>query len=142
MCASEGRSVLRRARVRRMLSSFQRRSSILLLCHRPPPPSLLTVSYALSFSEQFFCDDEPEKIAASDLPTSVYQAIVSIERTQWQRIARDVFHADPDRLDPWQVLEKVRSTNTCSNLDSPVHVWIDEEGWHSIDVYDRQAWMQ
>ena len=52
-------------------------------------------------------------------------------------MAKDVFGVEHGNLDPRTVLEKVRETDTCSNLDSPVHVWIDEEGFYGVDVYDR-----
>ena len=29
-------------------------------------------------------------------------------------------------------------TDTVSNLDSPVEVWIDSEGYHTIEVYDKE----
>ena len=97
------------------------------------------MAYSLSFAPGFFCEGAPGAIPTSDRPTSVYQAILSIQADEWLRIARDVFNADPDRLDPWQVLDRIRITNTCSNLDSPVHVWIDEAGFYGVDVYDRRT---
>jgi hypothetical protein len=95
------------------------------------------MAYSLSFSPEFFCVGDRDSIRPSGRPTSVYQAIVSMRADTWAQIASDVFCVEPDRLDPWTVLEKVRRTDTCSNLDSPVHVWIDEEGFYGVDVYDR-----
>ncbi|MEX1096291.1 MAG: hypothetical protein WED34_09595 [Planctomycetales bacterium] len=92
--------------------------------------------FSLSFSEEFFVDGDIDAVAPSDRPSSVMQAILSMSDETWNRIARDVFHVDPDHLDPLVVLERVRETNTCSNLDSPVSVWIDEEGWYDLRVYD------
>lgn len=34
------------------------------------------------------------------------------------------------------VLEMVEKTNTCSNLDSPVRVWIDTDGDYTIEEYE------
>jgi hypothetical protein len=34
--------------------------------------------FSLSFSEDFFCDGEPDTIRASSRPTSAYQAILSL----------------------------------------------------------------
>lgn len=95
--------------------------------------------YALSFTEEFFCEGDPDAVEASDRPTSVYQAIRSLSDETWEQIARDVFGVEADRLDPLTVLDRVRETNTCSNLDSPVRVWIDEEGWYDLLIFDRGA---
>lgn len=94
------------------------------------------MAYSLSFSEAFYVDDDFDDITPSERPTSVYQAILSIQEEEWKQIAHDVFGADPEHLDPIAVLDKIRETDTCSNLDSPVEVWIDEEGWHRLEVYE------
>jgi len=36
------------------------------------------------------------------------------------------------------VVVKVQETDTCRNLDSPVEVFIDSEGWHTLLVYDSR----
>lgn len=92
--------------------------------------------YALSFSERFFLPDDPEQITCSDKPTSVYAALLKMRQETWDRMAREVFDSDPDRLDLLFVLDRIRETNTCSNLDSPVQVWIDPDGWYDVLVYD------
>ena len=92
--------------------------------------------YALSFSEDFFCNGNPEEVRPSDWPTSVYQAILSMSQAKWNEIAREVFHVESNRLDPLTVLHRIRQTNTCSNLESPVQVWIDREGFYELLVYD------
>jgi hypothetical protein len=93
------------------------------------------MSYALSFAERFFIDDDPEKIRPSERPTTVYQSIISLSRDAWRHIAFEVFNVPVDRLTPGTVLDKVIETNTCSNLDEPVEVWIDSEGNHSLRVF-------
>jgi len=93
--------------------------------------------YALSFAEEFFCDGDPDTVQPARRPSSVYQAIVSLREEKWNEIAREVFHIEPEGLDPMTVLDRIRQTNTCSNLDSPVQVWIDEEGWYDVLVHDR-----
>ena len=92
--------------------------------------------YALSFSEDFFCDGDPEEVRPSHWPTSVYQAILSMRRAKWNEIAREVFDVESDRLDPFILLDRIRQTNTCSNLESPVQVWIDHAGWYDLLVHD------
>ena len=95
------------------------------------------MAYSLSFSEPFFCNDEIDSIRSSEQPTSVYQAILSIQDHEWNQIAFDVFGVDPEHLDPMAVLDRIRETNTCSNLDSPVRVWIDKEGVYDVIVFDN-----
>ena len=68
--------------------------------------------YALSFSEDFFCDGDPEEVRPSHWPTSVYQAILSISQAKWNEIAREVFHVEPNHVDPLTVLRRIRQTNT------------------------------
>jgi len=53
----------------------------------------------------------------------------------WDLMAREVFSADPDYLDADTVLARVVETNTCRNLDPPVEVFVDPEGYHTILVY-------
>ena len=93
------------------------------------------MSYALSFSEEFFVGHDPERIAPSPQPTSVLQAIHSLQDDAWRVIAREVFGVSTDRLAPEAVLARVIETNACSNLDEPVEVWIDPDGCHTLAVY-------
>ncbi|MCH7686339.1 MAG: hypothetical protein IH899_06620, partial [Planctomycetes bacterium] len=66
--------------------------------------------YALSFSEDFFLDGDPEEVRPSNWPTSVYQAILSMSQAKWNEIACEVFHVEPNRLDPTLVLDRIRQT--------------------------------
>ncbi len=97
------------------------------------------MAYSLSFSEAFYADDDLDSITPSQQPTSVYQAIQSIRDEEWKQIARDVFGIDPEHLDPMTVLDRIRETNTCSNLDSPVDVWIDREGDYQVTVHEQHS---
>lgn len=96
------------------------------------------MSYGLSFSDRFFYSEQPEQTQCSERPTSVYQAVLSMREEAWQQVARDVFHADSQRLDLDTVMDRVCQTDTCSDLSSPVDVWIDPEGLHTVAVYDKQ----
>jgi hypothetical protein len=40
-------------------------------------------------------------------------------------------------LEPDVVLAKIIETDTCSNLDEPVEVWIDYEGYYSLYIYGQ-----
>lgn len=94
--------------------------------------------YSLSFAPEFFWGTGPiEKIKPSSRPTSVYQAILSIPHDRWAELARDAFNCPPDHLDVETVLDKVIQTDTCENLESPVRVYIDSEGWFSVLVHEE-----
>lgn len=94
------------------------------------------MAYDLSFSERFFLERDQHNVAPSPQPTTIYQAIVSMQEKQWNEVAREVFGVEGSQLQPEAVFDRVVSTNTCSNLDSPVQVWIDAEGVHTLLVYD------
>ena len=75
--------------------------------------------------------------ALNKRPASVEQAISQLTVKTWARLARDVFHCEPEFLDIETVLHKIEETNTCLNLDSPVEVAIDLNGAFTVLVYDR-----
>ncbi len=100
--------------------------------------------YSLSFSEEFFSGDgscDIYDIAPSDRPTSVLQAIISLPRETLMEIATDVLGSrDPELfMDSesfaFDVLDKARETDLCSNLDSPVRVYLDPEQNFWVEVY-------
>ena len=97
------------------------------------------MAYALSFAQEFFWGTVPiEKMKPSPRPTSVYQAILSLDEQQWAALARHVFHCPPDNLDVETVLDKTVETDTCANLDPPVQVFIDPDGWFMILVHEEK----
>lgn len=99
------------------------------------------MAYALSFAPDFFWGDgsiAPDEMQRNDRPTSVYQAILSLSDDQWTALARDVFNCSPGDLDPESVVLKVQATDTCRNLDSPVEVFIDADGWHTLLIFDSR----
>src|SRR6266404_394129 len=99
------------------------------------------MAFALSFAPEFFWGDgsvAPDELPRSDRPTSVYQAILSLTDDEWAAIARDVFNCSPDDLDPETVLCKVEETNTCRNLDSPVEVLVDADGFYSLFIHESR----
>lgn len=107
--------------------------------------------YELSFSEDFFTGFVPlENIEISDYPTSVFQALVS-----WAENARESFLEmlgdvlGQNYKEVWakgligetvfyELLDKIRETNTCENLNSPVLVYIDPNYEYSVKVYDLE----
>jgi hypothetical protein len=93
--------------------------------------------YALSFAPEFFWGTVPvEKVKPNSRPTFVYQAVLSLTKAEWDNLARDVFHCPPDNLDVETVMAKIKETNTCANLDPPVDVFIDADGWYRVRVYE------
>ena len=95
------------------------------------------MTYALSFSNDFLIGDDPE-LQLSPRPTSVLQAILSLSEQQRLQLARDIFGVSADRLSAEMILNRVVATNTCENIDSPVRVWIDEVGLHTLLVHDHE----
>lgn len=99
------------------------------------------MAYALSFAEEFFWGDPdipPETLPPSDRPTSVYQALASLNAHEWDDLARDVFGTTPEHLEISTVIVRIQETNTCGSLGSPVDVFVDAEGWYRVLVYDRK----
>ena len=97
------------------------------------------MAYELCFTEDFFAREGELDgyVSPSNQPRSVMQAIASMAGPDWTSLAYEVFGLDsPDYLDPHAVLTMVRETNTCSNLNSPVYVWIDPDGVFTLPVYD------
>lgn len=101
------------------------------------------MSFSLCFGPEFFFaegepyDGGPE---ASERPISVWHAIESMRQLdpeQWADMASEVFGVEPEVLTAETVLEKIQETNSCRDLSSPVEVYIDEDGWFSVEVYDR-----
>jgi hypothetical protein len=104
------------------------------------------MSYSLSFSEEFFTDETfPYETGRSKRPTTVYQAIISLPKSEQVSIAREVMKSPHPVLYvqsesfACDVLEKVRETDACADLSSPVEVYIDPEGWYSVLVYDAEV---
>ena len=63
---------------------------------------------------------------------------MSLPADEWAALARDVFHCPPDNLDVQVVLQRIQETDTCENLNSPVRVYIDTEGYYSILVHEKE----
>lgn len=98
------------------------------------------MSYGLSFTEAFFTGEE--ETTETDRPTSVLEAIENLPLKTKLGIAREVLKsAHPvqcvrSESFAYDVLDVVRKTDTCSNLDSPVRVWIDPEMDYFVEVWD------
>lgn len=97
--------------------------------------------FSLSFAPDFFDNgnDSP-----SDRPTSVLQAIESLGDDTKRDIARDVLKVNESLVEytirsesfAHDVLAKVKETDKCVDLSSPVEVYIDPQGDYTVFVYD------
>lgn len=92
------------------------------------------MSYGLEFTEEFFGDPHTGRGPAVE-PESVAEALAAMPDEEWRVMCLDLFPDDPEGISVAEVLEVVRRTNTCSNLDIPVEVWIDESGYHTVRVW-------
>lgn len=94
------------------------------------------MAFSHSFSPEFYGD--PYSCGPTERPTNLADAIASMSDKAWDDMAADVFGcADrSDVLDVETVFAQAIETDTVSNLDSPVCVWIDSEGYYTVDVYD------
>lgn len=96
------------------------------------------MSFELSFAPEFFIGPyDLEGIEFDkDRPTSVYQAIMVMPDKEWAELARAVFGVEMGMLEIDTVIDKIREVDSCTDLRSPVEVWIDEIGCYSLLVYD------
>lgn len=96
------------------------------------------MAYSLSFTPEFFVGpyDLDGIEFDKDRPTSVYQALVVMDSEDYLEMSEEVFGVED--IDIETVMSKIEETDTCRNLDSPVEVYIDEEGYYSIYVYDSE----
>ena len=95
------------------------------------------MTFSLSVSPEFFYGtDSVELIEHSDRPSSVLQAIISLSADQRQKIAREVFECESAVLSDDLILHRVLKTDTCTDLTPPVEVWIDQDGIHTLHVFD------
>ena len=96
------------------------------------------MAFELSFSPEFFTAPHDHDGVPFDKmrPVSVIQAIKSMSEEDWELMVEEVFEGNEPGVD--QVMAKIVETNTCRDLRSPVEVYIDEEGYHSVEVYDSR----
>ncbi len=64
----------------------------------------------------------------------VKEALKEMSPHDWADMIREVFNDNGDTTVD-DVVEQIRKVNTISGLASPIRVWIDPVGWHTVDVY-------
>lgn len=91
-----------------------------------------------SFGPEFWkIDNEPCVLGPGVRPATVEQALWEIGIDNWQILITTLFpHRCIIDVGIDEVMEIIKKTNTCSNLDSPVEVWIDRKGDFKIKVYN------
>lgn len=109
------------------------------------------MSYELCFSEDFFTGEESiENIEVSKKPTNILQALVSLAATDKKYFvemiiellgANYAIYKDQPIGESvyYELLDKIRAVNSCSDLSSPVEVWIDSEGFYTVDIYESKG---
>lgn len=105
------------------------------------------MSYELSFSEEFFfgegepCDASEFYVNDDGEPSTLWSAIQMWHEEfpeDWKRMAKDVFGVplkEAELLTVDAVMNKIRATSVCSNINSPVEVWIDPAGEYRLKVH-------
>ena len=81
------------------------------------------MAYSLSFGWGFW--DDMEK---------AIDTYAQNNPDEWVEMCRDVFHCSPDFVDSGMVVSQIEKVDTCTDLFSPVEVWIDEEGYYTVLV--------
>ena len=94
------------------------------------------MAYSHSFVPAFYYD--PDAPFNRQRPTTVEHAVRAMSDEEWEDMVEDVFgpDADPDMVDVDMVMEKIYETNTVTDLEAPIEVWIDPEGYHTVFVYE------
>jgi hypothetical protein len=72
-------------------------------------------------------------------PYSVYGALRAMSNKDWKNMCKDVFNCKPDYVDIETVMTQIAEVDTCSDLGSPVNVWIDDEGYYTVSVYEADG---
>jgi hypothetical protein len=107
------------------------------------------MAFDLSFSEDFFTGDVPiEAIQPSKRPTNILQALISWEhfdKPGFTKMLNDVLGSQYAQVwgrQPagetvfYELLDQIRKVNTAANLNPPVEVYIDPQGYYSVKIYD------
>ena len=88
-----------------------------------------------SFGPEIWRNDAPFN---PDRPTSIEHAIEAMDDEEFAYMVEDLFgvNVPPDSVFMEDILDKIAETNTVTNLESPVEVWVDDEANYTLLVYD------
>lgn len=99
------------------------------------------MAYDCGFSEEFWTGEEysldgpyPE---TSETPESVLQALLSLstEDLEFIRTELKIDVDTPYDATVAEIMGRARDVDTCTDLQSPVEVWLDPQGWLTIHVH-------
>lgn len=100
------------------------------------------MAFDLSFTQEFFFgegydyDNPPPK---SELPTSVLQALVSMDRLDWEDYCQEELHVGSEASTALpRAMKRIRGVDTCTSLSSPVEVWLEGQGHWTLMVYSAR----
>jgi hypothetical protein len=96
------------------------------------------MSHKLIFNEDFFTGPTTLQPMEKGKPRSVFEALEIMPNEQWEKMCNHLFpKVHYECIDIEDVVDRIRATDTCSSLDSPVEVWVEGEGDFRIHVYDE-----
>lgn len=104
------------------------------------------MAYDLSFSPEFFGDIYESQSTDLSKPTNVADAITNFwesNKEGFKEYVEEYFPEYASHVDSYlpeglmlEIMDKIRDVNTCGDISSPVDVWLDPEGWYTVDVFD------
>ena len=98
------------------------------------------MAYSHSFSDDFYMVEDDDQLRPIDfedgrLPTTVWQAILAMPEADYQEMCRELFNREDVEIG--DIMSMIRDTDTVGTFSSPVDVWIDSDGYFSINVYEE-----
>lgn len=96
--------------------------------------------YDLCFSAEFFlAPGEPEDaepaVNSKGQPISLFSAISSMPADKLAELGV-MIDVDPQASDfVWRLIDLAKKTDTATNVNSPIEVWIDKAGNYRVKVY-------
>ena len=94
---------------------------------------------SVSLPDEFFWGEADEDLDEPiDRPTSVYQAIASMDPGQWEDFCRAEFNCGPEQVEIAHVVQRAKEIDVCEERQPPVEVWLDDSGYHTVLVYSKE----
>lgn len=92
-----------------------------------------------SFPPEFWRIEDGEYVLnLKKFPITIEQALWEISTEDWDKMIKSLFfgsYQPESSVGVEQVMDIIKETNICTNLDFPVEVWIDKTGNFKIKVY-------
>jgi hypothetical protein len=77
--------------------------------------------YPLIFTEEFFMGAATLEPPVKDKPKSIFEALEVMPEDEWEEMCNHLFpKVHYEMIDIEDVMDLIKATDTCSNLDSPV----------------------